>query len=832
MTQWSSMTSMFVAIPHRMALSNGFVRPYRNRQCREAFFPLILAVATTCFVASYSNRNVLSAAEPPANVVEFLNTHCIDCHEGDSAEAKLDLTAMTSGGTLEDDLPNWVRIYDRVNEGEMPPADYNVIERDESAPFLKASGEWLRSYEASQNDTLGRVQGRRLTNLQLERTLHDLLGIDIPLAEEMPDDPRTDGFSTVANGQAMSHFQLQQHMSVVDQALDEAFRRALSPPDEWQRTLHAREIVRRRARSRTREPELIDGKAVVWSSRLAFYGRIPVTTARESGWYRFVVRASSLKRPDDRGVWCTVQSGKCVSSAPLLGLVGGFEAFDNPSEKTFEAWVPEGHMLQIRPGDATLKMARFEGGQVGSGEGEPQNVPGVAIDSIKVERFHRGADDDAILELLFDNLEMEIARDWRRSSVISKKPRRDITNLIHRFARRAFRKPWADADLQPFVDLTLASLDNGDDFVASLRGGYRALLCSPRFLYFQEAPGELDDYAIANRLSYFLWNTMPDEELMGLADAGKLRDPDQIRAQTERMLQDPRGATFIEDFASQWLDLSEIDFTVPDQKLFRDFDFIVQQSMLAETHAFLEAMLEEDLGVDLLIDSDFTFLNSRLASYYGIDGVDGDELRRVALRSEHQRGGVLTHGSVLKITANGTNTSPVIRGVWINERLLGNPIPPPPQSVPAIEPDIRGSKTIREMLAMHRNDDACASCHVKIDPPGFALENFDPAGRWRDRYVSAQKGRDSRSPMIDASYSLSDGREFDNVTDFRKLILDDKAALARNLASQMLTYGTGAPIGFADRESVDALVAETKASGYGFRSILHAVVSSPIFLKK
>ena len=218
-----------------------------------------------------------------------------------------------------------------------------------------------------------------------------------------------------------------------------------------------------------------------------------------------------------------------------------------------------------------------------------------------------------------------------------------------------------------------------------------------------------------------------------------------------------RGQNFVRDFAAEWLDLSLINFTEPDPRLYRDFDIIVQQSMLDETHQYLQTMVDENLGVGNLIDSDFTFLNNRLARFYEIDGVDGDELQRVALKPEHHRGGVLTHGAILKVTANGTTTSPVIRGLWVSERLLGVHVPPPPENVPAIEPDIRGAKSIREMLAKHRADDSCASCHVKIDPPGFALENFNPAGQWRDTYYAGKKNRKYKPKPIDASYDMPDG---------------------------------------------------------------------------
>jgi hypothetical protein len=777
-----------------------------------------------------------AVAEPknPKFVRNFLKSHCYDCHQGDDAESDLDLEELELDLDGAARFSRWERVFDRVQAGEMPPPDFAEVDEQESKQFLKLIGDWLHEHQKREWDEFGRVRGKRLTNLQLERTLHDLLGIDTPLASEMPDEARTGGFTTVADGQAMSHFQLETHLSVVDKALDEAFRRALSPPDRLHKEMSAQDVARQNPKRRNREPEMIDDRAVIWSSRLIFYGRLPATRAPEDGWYRFKIKASSLKRPEEHGVWCTVRTGLCVSSAPLLGWAGAFEANEEPREWTFEAWLPKGHMLEVRPGDRTQKMARFQGGQVGVGEGEPQDVPGVGFHSVVMERFHRGPDDDGVRRLLFEDLEVRGIGEKGDAELVSDSPGKDAARLIQQFASRAFRRPVSAAEVAGYVEMVQEDLDNGVPMLDALRGGYRALLCSPRFLYFHEEPGPLDAHAVASRLSYLLWNRMPDEELLSLAESGELLNQQVLREQVDRMLEDPRGTNFIPDFAAEWLDLSEIDFTEPDEKLYPGFDVIVQQSMLEETHAFLNKLLEEDLSVTNLIRSDFTYLNSRLARHYGIDGVDGDALRRVELDGKHRRhrGGVLTQGALLKVTANGTTTSPVIRGVWVSERLLGEHIPPPPENVPAIEPDIRGANTIREQLAKHRSQDSCASCHVKIDPPGFALEHFDPAGKWREHYTRLDKGRRAKGSPVDASYELPDGTRFDDLDGFRDLVLSNPSTLARNLAEKILTYGTGAPVGFTDRPVLDEIVQQAADSDFGFRSLLHAAVTSPVFLEK
>ncbi len=513
-----------------------------------------------------------------------------------------------------------------------------------------------------------------------------------------------------------------------------------------------------------------------------------------------------------------------------MGWVGAFEATDKPQSFTYEAWIPKGEMIEIRPGDGTLKMARFQGGQVATGEGGPQNVPGVALHGMTMQRIHKGPGNAEIRARLF--CDMKVKTNNGKPELVSENPKEAAAFLLQQFANRAFRRPVSAEDVAPYIGMVQDSLEQGTSLLDALRGGYRALLCSPRFMYFHENPGKLDDYAIASRLSYFLWNTMPDEELLRLADAGRLSDQKVLRAQAERLLNDQRGQTFVKDFSAQWLDLSLIDFTEPDRRLHPDFDIVVQQSMLDETHAYLQNMLDENLSVGHLMDSNYTFLNSRLARFYEIDGVDTTELQKVSLEPEDHRGGLLTHGAILKVTANGTTTSPVIRGVWVAERLLGQHIPPPPASVPAIEPDIRGANSIRELLAKHRSDASCASCHTKIDPAGFALENFDPAGGWRENYPAIDRGQRTRGQKIDASYELADGRKFEDLDEFQDLILSQPETLAKNVAEKLLTYGSGAPVTFADRKAVDEIAQKSVKSNYGFRSIVLALIEHPLFLSK
>jgi hypothetical protein len=390
-------------------------------------------------------------------------------------------------------------------------------------------------------------------------------------------------------------------------------------------------------------------------------------------------------------------------------------------------------------------------------------------------------------------------------------------------------------------------------FAEAMVLGYKAVLCSPHFLFLVEPidesrgerRAELDDHAVAARLSYFLWSTMPDRELRDLAVKQELRKPAVLRAQVERLLNDRRAHRFTANFAGQWLDLRRINATSPDPQLYGEFDDFLFWSMPRETERFFEEVLRHDLSLIDFVDSDWTFLNQRLAQHYGIPGIFGGELHKVQLPPGSHRGGVLTQASILKVTADGTRTSPVLRGKWVLERIVGQPPAPPPPDIPALEPDIRGATTIRQQLDQHRNTPACASCHRHIDPPGFALESFDVIGGWRDFYRASRPVRRGlvelanypgrqvfRGPDVELGGTTPDGRSFQTIDDYKRLLLADKDQLARNLARKLIIYATGADIQFADREVVEQLVTRCRVRNYGLRSLVHEVVQSRVFLYK
>jgi hypothetical protein len=428
-------------------------------------------------------------------------------------------------------------------------------------------------------------------------------------------------------------------------------------------------------------------------------------------------------------------------------------------------------------------------------------------------------------------------------TVRSEQPLADADRLLARFLPRAFRRPVDAMTRKQYAARVAARLEAGDCFETAMRWAYRAALCSPDFLYHVEPAGELDDHALTCRLSYFFWRSMPDERLTGLADAGKLCEPETLDGEVERLLNDPKSQRFVEDFLGQWLKLRQIAATDPDRKLYPEFSAYLQDSMVSETRAYFQELLDRDLGARYLVKSDFAMLNEKLAVHYAIPGVSGSQVRKVILPPGCPRGPFLTQAALLKITANGTTTSPVPRGAFVMDRLLGQPPEPPPPNIPAIEPDVRGAKTIREQLALHRNQAVCASCHAKIDPPGFALESFDVIGGARTRYRSIGAGdpapRGSIDPFIGISFKLGpavdpggvlpDGRKFDGISDFQDLVAADPGRLLTNLARQFAAYGTGRGLSFGDREQIAAVVAGTRNRGGGIRTLIHELTRSRLF---
>ncbi|MBA4190712.1 MAG: hypothetical protein C0467_22230 [Planctomycetaceae bacterium] len=434
----------------------------------------------------------------------------------------------------------------------------------------------------------------------------------------------------------------------------------------------------------------------------------------------------------------------------------------------------------------------------------------------------------------------------------------DIRRMLGRFLPRAFRRSVTPAEIERYAVIADARTKDGVCFEDALKSAYQTALLSPDFLFLNEPTGKLDDYALASRLSYFLWSSCPDDALLATAKAGKLGDPVGLKAATDRLLADPKAERFRQDFLDQWLDLRDFDATSPDKQLYPEFHPYLEDAMRREPAEFFREVLQRDMAASELFRTSVNVVSQRLAEHYGIAGVSGTRFRRIDVdQKANPRGGLLTMAAVCKVTANGTTTSPVKRGAWVMKKVVGTPPQAPPPDVPAVEPDVKGATTIREQLAKHRDNAACAGCHARFDPPGFALESYDVIGGLRSEY-RATEGKKSpeftklfpgllgpegkfgahahfpfrAGPPVDPTGELADGKAFANLREYQALILADPKTVSRNLANQLVVYATGAQVGFADRDAVDAILKKAGGHNPRVRTLIAEVIQSPLFLSK
>ncbi|NBV20522.1 MAG: DUF1592 domain-containing protein [Proteobacteria bacterium] len=821
--------------------------------------------ALNCFVLIAVVCTASAAATPAA----FIKAHCIECHDADTKKGGLDLVALQPNWSTPKSFAIWEKLFDRLAKGEMPPKKSTQPAPEERGAFLKSLGTELHTASAARQQAAGRVVVRRMNRTEYEHTVHDLLGITAPLKDLLPEDNGAAGFDKVSSALETSATHLVRYQEAADRALAAAL-------PAWPLTNAVRRWTGRQFLDSRPKPNRegtapfvrFEGDTIVLCARLYKHGSVTTPPTPAPGRYR--IRAS-VRAVNTDGKSIPMLVGK-ISSDRFAHekLQHVLDHFDAPADRArvveVEAALPAGEQVYLEGLDLTffqdLKKQRN-----GEPVGDDFKGPGLAVDWIELE----GPLDAGVgYARLFGDLPQVPSRylddtlagkpvrdDWKKWSVpgeyskyplspVSREPKADAERLLRAFLPRAFRRPVSEDTVAYFVRFVHEQLDQGERFGEAMRAGYKAALCSPHFLLYVEKPGRLDDFAVAARLARLLWNSLPDDELTALAAKGELLKPANLRAQTERLLKDPKAQRFITGFTGQWLDLRKFQDMKPDA-LYLEYDDLLAWSMPLETTKFFAEVLAHDLPTSAFVHSDWTFLNARLAKHYGLPGVLGLELCRVNLPSGSHRGGLITHASLLKLTTNATYTSPVKRGAWMLERIIGKPPPPPPADVAAIEPDIRGATTLREQLDKHKNVAVCASCHVHIDPPGFALENFDVVGGWRERYRVKQpppKGGDYAelanypgkkvwlARPVEPAGETAAGQAFANIDDYKRLLLRDPDQLTRNLAQKLLTYATGADIQFADRAVVEPIVTDVRQQHHGFRALVHAVVQSPVFLSK
>ena len=795
----------------------------------------------------------LAAVFIPASAAEFkpaafFTKHCTECHDAETKKGNLDLTSLKPDFADAAMFERWVKVFDRVSSGEMPPKKQPRPPAAEQQAFLKITRQSLHDASLARQRVDGRVLVRRLNVTEYETTLRDLLGRQVAVKDLLPPDTIAAGFDKVSTVLELSSVHLLRYQDAAEKALKTVVPRAL--PAKFKARLTGREVVAKSRHADTNGSLRVDSDALFIHAIPYNHITLGTATVPQSG--RYAVRASvQAVGTEGKPLPIRFSAGKDWGRNSG-GVVAVRDApADKPAVIELEADLDFRELVDVS-GWSLPTQRQFGDGKLTEGKPLDQyRGPGLVVHWLEVEG-PLDAFPPASYQHVFGDLPLQPRYKGGSLEVVSTNPSADADRLLRAFLPLAFRRP-VSAELHDYyLKIVLAALDRKMSFEQAMLLGCRAALCSPHFLLLaeplgtrREQPAALDDYAIAARLSYFLWSTLPDAELAGLAAKGELTRPAVLRGQVERLLKDARARRFTENFAGQWLDLDKLDDTTPSPQIYGEFDDYLFWSMPEETTRFFEAVLRGDRSLTDFVHSDWSCLNERLAKHYGIPGVFGGELREVKLPADAHRGGVLTHASILKVTADGTKTSPILRGKWVLERILGQPPAPPPPNIPAVEPDIRGATTIRQQLDKHRDNESCAACHRHIDPPGFALEAYDVIGGWRDFYRSSVHKREAvvklanypgrtvvRGLAVEMGGATATGKSFRDIDDYKQILLADKDQLARSLAEKLLVYSTGAELQFADREAVEQLVAQSRTQNHGFRSLVHAVVQSRIFLNK
>ena len=855
----------------------------------NGIFPIasLFTVASVLTVA-----NTVKADEPSQRDADtiraFVTQNCLDCHSSDNAEGALDLSDLPLDVKQ---LPLWTKVHDRVVAGEMPPK--KALTSSDTRPFTDKLFDRLVAIDRQAIAATGRAVWRRMNRYEYENTLRDLLGAPwLQLKTILPEDGEQKRFNKIGEALDVSHVNMARYMQAAEYALRQAQPQHIDKPQAKTKRYYAREqsSFNRKVHYTefNRSPEratfpLIDYEAdlkvlrdekqpftvgekdaelrereafgVVASSYEPIEIRFNAFKAAESGRYKLRFKGYTFWAAGEEKKWWRPDREKtsrgrrsepvaiyAVSPPRQLRKLGEFDFEVEPSVQELDVYLLEGESIQT---DA-VRLFRSRPSNWHNPLAEKDGMPGVAFNYMEAEGpLHdtwptRGA------SLLFGDL--PLVQDKKSVKVVSHDTSGDSRRLLQNFLTSVYRRSVKATEVERFAAVVDFALNEQMTFEDAMIAGYTAVLCSPEFLCLEEPAGELDDAAIASRLSLFLWNSQPDAELRTLAAEGKLRDKSTRDQQVQRLLADNRSRQFIDAFLAYWLDLRKINDTSPDEVMYPDYylDDALVDAALTETQLYFQELLREDLPARMLVDSNFTFVNERLAQHYELPSVTGVAMRRVAIPPQSPRGGLLTQASVLKVTANGTTTSPVVRGAWVNERILGIQNPPPPKAVPAIEPDTRGATTIRQQLLLHRSDTSCNGCHAIIDPVGFALENFDVAGGWRSRYRSlgesgepvegfgknGQPFKFRHGPEVDASGNLPSGEKFADIFELKQLLISNQRAIAKNLLQQFVTYATGSPMRFSDRVEVDQILDRLAGNEFRLKSMVTEIVGSEMFLQK
>ena len=806
----------------------------------------------------------VSAAElPPHPTREFFTAYCVKCHGPEKQKADRRFDTLPASVEKPGTLIEFQDIIDQLNLGEMPPAKEKQPDAHEVREVIARLTQLVAEGQARLASTGGQTVLRRLNRREYLNTVGDLFGINLLMFDpttKFPRDQTALHMDNLGDTLRTSGYLLAQYLDAADQVVEKAFAQMERPREQtWRFTDDFRqqpELRQHREANGFRfmalyETTMSDKHEGAYGPLLNFAQGVPA-----DGFYEVRVKAEAKFRrnPYDPNFF-----GTDLSMPLRLGVVAGnakagalhlpqpiepqlAEAIlkdDGPEWHTFRVWLDQGFaprftfpngMLSVR--NAYARVMRTYNKLFPT---EVRGSVGIVAHRFAVLR-HGQIPQIRIHEVeirgpLYDTWPVAGAHAVLGGVPFAPERTREI---LEQFASRAYRRPARADEVDRLMEVVAGRRQQGKSAFDAMKDGLKAALCSPTFLYLVEpesvAASEraLSAHALAARLSYFFWSTIPDAELRQLADDGELTKPEVLRAQVRRLLASPRAETFVTGFLDAWLNLRSLGDMAPERSTFtRYYAQNLQPAMKRETQLFTRDLIDRNESIARFLDADYTFANRPLARLYGMEtavpGESGHEFQRIKFNTP-LRGGLLGQGSVLTVSANGIETSPVTRGVWVLENILGTPPAPPPDNVPPIDPDIRGAKSMREILAKHRDNPACYECHRKIDPLGFALESFDPIGALRTSY---EKGG-----PIDTAGELPGGQRFADLAELKKILAGRKDQFARMLTERLLTYACGRRIEALDRPAVDRILAAAKAGDYRFRDLLEQVVASEIFRSK
>ena len=771
---------------------------------------------TLLFVAFFASA-VTAAEEPFSKVgVAFLEKNCTSCHGAEKHKADLTLHQFHDDLSLLKQRRKWKQIIDTVQKGDMPPDDKPQPSDADRRAFLDSARAVFANYDRSAKPDPGRVTLRRLNRSEYNNTVRDLIGLDLQPAADFPGDDVGYGFDNIGDVLSLSPVLMERYLDAAQAIAEQAM--PLTPAKPIVRTMYSKycEPAAPSTPMRGTWRMLTPGKTHIETGPLNTSFHLEATGEHH---YRARVFADS-------------PSGHPVKIALLVAGDGIQNA--EPAARLAELEIDKVPQVQHCRIILTAEVTARD-------DKHPQLIEGTIPAMKGVERVAIALVRDPGVNppptLFVEYLQTEGPLDTRSPFVQrwappaeGKTPSQRTRELIAKFLPRAWRRPVTPEETERVSAIADTAMQRGESWEAGIRLALISILSSPKFIFRLEPeeqpdnanPHPINEFQLASRLSYFLWATCPDDELLGLAQRGQLTA--SLDAQVRRMLRDPRAETLTDNFAMQWLQLRRLPAHQADETVFKRWRSSVKSSMLTETRLFFQEIVREDRSILDLLDSDFTYLDRRLAELYNIQPPGGfakEEFKRVSLAGT-QRGGLLTQASILTVTSNPTRTSPVKRGKWILEQLLGDPPPPPPPNVPSLDDNNRKelSGSFRQRLEQHRSDPKCANCHAKMDTMGFALENFNAIGQWRDK--------NEQNQPVEVGGKAA-GIELASLADLKKLLGTKKEQFARCLSEKMLIYALGRGLEYYDDRALDRIQADIAKGGYKFSALVTAIVKSDPF---